>query len=286
METILLIDGKNTAYRALFAARANPDFLKGGVHPFVVWMRFANVWIQKFKPKSVHVFWDCPKDDIWRKRLFMEYKNNRDTMAHYADDVKAEMHRIESAAQALLPYMGARQYIRLAQESDDLIYSACKILTPSHQDARKVIVVSSDADFVQLQWSMPHVVAYEPRRAAFVDQPDVSPVVQKSLCGDKSDNIDGYRGIGPVKSRQLAEDPKKLVEFLDAMGDTKFRRNLALVDLSMNPSRMSNELYILRMMAKDVCFDKAKINEISMQHKVVGLMSEYAKFAILLKELR
>jgi len=283
METILLIDGKNTVYRTLFGARGNREFAK--YHPFTVWLRFTHVWLEKFKPDAVHVFWDCPKDEIWRKRVLNEYKAHRGDLPHYSDDIQAEVRKLVGAARAILPYMGVRQYYREHQECDDLIYSACRLLTPSKSN-RKVIIVSSDGDFAQLQWSMDHVSLYLPKTQKFADQPTCDPSIQKALSGDKSDNIDGFRGIGPVKSRHLASDPKKLIEFLDLADIKKFKRNLALVDLSMNPGHLNNELYILREMARDVQFDKLKINELGIEHKVRGLMSEYTRVAIAFKRLR
>lgn len=284
METILLLDGKNTAYRSLFASRGNPDFSR--IHPFVSWLRFTNVWLEKFKPSAVHVFWDCPKDDIWRKKILMEYKDNRDGMPHYADEIRDEIHKLIDVAKMMLPYMGMHQYSRAAQECDDLIYAMCRILTPPRSDMRKVIIISSDSDFLQIQWAMPHVVVYDPRTNELMAKSDVNPVVMKALAGDKSDNVDGYRGIGPVKAGQLASDAKKLVEFLEATGDQKFKRNLALVDMSLNPSRLSNELYVTRAMTQDVQLDKAKIDELAMSLHVAGLSADFSRFMMSLRRLQ
>jgi 5'-3' exonuclease len=287
MEHVLLIDGKNTAYRALFAARGNPEFRNSKQHPFVVWLRFAHVWLEKFKPSECHVFWDCPKNDVWRKRVLTEYKDHRETMHHYDDDVQDQMRELISAATDILPHFGVRQYLRPNQECDDLIYAACKCMTPSRTDSKKVVVVSSDSDFLQLQWSMPHVVCYLPKDGKLAERPDCDPAVQKALCGDKADNIDGYRGIGPVKSRQLVSDGKKLFEFLDSesIDEKKFRRNLALIDLSLNPSTLSNQIFIMRKMAEPVEFNKSEINRLGMEHKVVGLMPEYTRVGVSFKKL-
>lgn len=286
MEHILLIDGKNTAYRALYAARGNQEFQNAGQHPFVVWLRFAHVWYEKFKPVAIHVFWDCPKNDVWRKKILNEYKDNRDGSPHYSDDVYQDMNRIINAAQAILPCVNIRQYERPGQECDDLIYSMCRILTPPRSDMRKVIIISSDSDFVQVQWSMPHVVVYEPRKGVFVDTPEVNPVITKALAGDESDNVDGYRGIGPVKSKQLADNLGKLVEFLDVTGDQKFKRNMALIDMSLNPMRLNNELYLIRAMQQLICFDKTAIQDAINKYKILGLMADYTRLMLPFKNLQ
>ena len=286
METILLIDGKNTAYRALFAARGNHEFRNSGYHSLVVWMRFTHAWLEEFKPDSVHMFWDCPKDNVWRKDVLSEYKDQRDAMPHYDNDVQSDMYSLINAAEDVLKFMGVRQYIRKRQESDDLIYSACKVLTPSKSDTRRVIVISSDSDFLQLQWSMRHVSVYEPKGHKFMAQPDVDPAMQKALSGDRADNIDGFRGIGPVKSRQLLVDKKKLFEFLSTADSKKFRRNLALIDLAMNPSCLNNCLYVMKVMSRDVKFDKKSAIDAAISHRVNGFLAEYPQFGAAFKYLR
>lgn len=286
MDNILLIDGKNTAYRALFAARGNPEFRRSGYHPFVVWLRFVHVWLEKFKPVSCHVFWDCPKNEVWRKKVLSEYKDHRDTMVHYEDDVQEQMASMIGAATDILQYMGVRQYIRAGQECDDLIFSACRLLNPGKADTTRVIVVSSDSDFLQLQWHMPHVSCYLPKDGKFADQPDCDPAIQKALSGDKADNVDGFRGIGPVKSRQLTSNPTKLLEFLESVDKRKFKRNLALIDLSLNPHALSNQLYVMDIMSKSVIFDRGKIQDFSVKHHANGMMSEYTRVAVAFKHLR
>lgn len=288
METVLLIDGKNTAYRAVFAARGNPEFRQKKYHPFTVWLTFTHVWLQKFKPDAVHVFWDCPKDDIWRKRVLSEYKNNRDKMACHTSDVQEDITRLIDAATAIIPYMGVRQYIRMTQESDDLIFAAAKLLTPPNREHRRVVVISSDSDFLQLPWTMPHVEVYLPKEAMIAEHPSCSPTIAKALIGDTADNVDGFRGIGPVHGAKMASDPTKLIEFLDATpgAEQKFKRNLALIDLSMNPAVVSNMIYMLREMAKPTVFDGQEANKLAIQHKVIGFMSEWTRVALAFKRLK
>jgi len=277
MANILLVDGKNTAYRALFASRS-PKYAKR--HPFTVWLSFTHVWIEKFKPEAVHVFWDCPKSEIWRKKVLNEYKDQRDKMVHYTPDVQDALFTLINAAMEILPNMGVRQYYRQNQECDDLIYSACKAMGhPPCADLsqnRSVIVVSSDSDFLQLQWSMPHVQIYLPKEGKLAEEPQCDKALAKSLSGDEADNVEGYRGIGPVKSAELAANPALLAEFLKTVDPAKLKRNLALIDLSFNPYVVSNYLYVLSEMAKPVKYDRAAVFELIMKHRVLGLMAEWS----------
>lgn len=275
MKTVLLIDGKNTVYRSIYATRQNRDVVERGYHPFTMWMRFTHQWIEKFKPDSVHIFWDCPKDDVWRKRILPEYKDHRDELPHYSDDIQASVSKLINAAKDILPHMAVRMYERNKQECDDLIYSACRMLTPIRSDTIKVLVVSSDGDFGQLSWSMPHVRCYHPKKQEISPLPEANPVLMKALQGDGSDNIEGYRGVGPVTAKKYAEDFKKLYDFVDSVGIEKLKKNIALIDMSLNPARVNNELYVARIMAEKVEFNKSEIKKAIVKNKVKGLMADY-----------
>lgn len=266
MKTMLLIDGKNTSYRSLFVDNS-PN------HPFVNWMRLSTSWLHTFKPDSVHMFWDCPRKEVWRRRVLLEYKESRNTMTHINDDkIINGLRLISQAAKVLLPHMGFKQYSVDKQECDDLIYAACRVINPDN----KVIIVSSDKDFAQIKYHMRHVDCYDPVKNKFVDMPSVDPVMQKALVGDKSDNIDGYRGIGKVKSGKMLLEHKMLLEFLQASGDHIFKRNLALIDMGLNPYLLSNMLYIIDILANETTIsDQAKITELAMKYKVRGLLGEY-----------
>ncbi len=281
MKTVLLIDGKNTAYRALYASRGTQK----QYHPFVVWLRLASHWLEKFKPDSVHVFWDCPKNEVWRKKVLQEYKDHRDSMQHYDDEVQQIMRNMLLAARKCFEYMGVRQYYRKTQECDDLIYSACRLMTPLKSDQIKVIVISSDSDFIQLQWAMSHVVCFDPNKNKFFDPPQANPIFQKALIGDKADNIDGYRGIGPVKGKKIAEDFNVLREFLENNDGSKFKRNLALIDMSLNPARVNNEIYLAKNMYKPVEFNKDKLMKLSTELKLKGFVGEYPRVVVPFKNL-
>ena len=275
MKTVLLIDGKNTVYRSIYATQQNRDVIERNYHPFAMWMKLTHNWVEKFKPDSICMFWDCPKDEVWRKRVFQEYKDHRDALPHYSDDIQATVHKLIDAAKGILPFMAVRQFERKKQECDDLIYSACRMLTPVRSDTIKVIVISSDTDFDQLSWSMPHVRCYNPKKQEIAALPEANPVLMKALTGDKSDNIEGYRGVGPVTAKKYAEDFSKLAEFLDGVGSEKLKLNMALIDLSMNPARVNNELYVARILAEKVEYDKGGIKKAIIQHKVKGLMADF-----------
>jgi len=274
----LLIDGKNTAYRAYFAGIADHQFLASGYHPFVIWLRFVQSWINKFEPEAIHVFWDCPKERVWRRQHLDTYKEQRndDPREGVANGINA----IVRAGANILPHMNCRQYYRDTQEADDLIYAACRVLSD-----RPLIVVSSDGDMVQMQYFMRHVQCYEPRKNQFVEMPDHNPVVRKCLMGDTSDNIGGYKGIGEVKSRRLAMSLPDLDRFLIERGSEIFDRNARIIDVSANPQSLANERYVMMAAAREISFDKSIISAKATENKVMGLTMEYARIVTPFKRL-
>ena len=266
----LLIDSKNTAYRAVFAGMSSDKFKASGYHPFVIWMRFARTWIEQFKPSSIHIFCDCPKESVWRRKIYAEYKDHRDT--EHLRQVDGIIREMEEIILAIMPVMNTRVYKRDTQEADDLIYSACRQITP-----QKAIIISSDSDMRQIPWFMPNITCFEPRAKIMLETPLVNPAMQKALMGCDTDNVPGYRGIGEAKSRDLLLDRKTLAEFLEIRGDETYRKSLVLVDLSLNPFRLSNELYVQKVLAFEPEFDRSRITQIIIDHKIKGLNQEYVR---------
>lgn len=238
-------------------------------------------WVERFKPTSIHVFWDCKTKDGWRKTFYPEYKDHRGAVyERYNDiDVCKCLMQIEDNAKELLEYSNIRQYKVDTQEADDLIYAACVVL------GTDIVIISGDEDLLQINRAMPYVNVFDPIKKQFMEKPDINLAVAKALMGDKSDNIQGYRGIGKVKSRKLAGDRAQLMEFLKANGASVFKRNLALIDLSRNPDLEANKKYLTEAMTIPTKFDKSKIVEIIGRNRIGGLLSEYHDLVTPLRSL-
>ena len=290
---ILLIDARNLMYRAIFAHKK--DQKQGSrIHHFTVMVRFMWGWLDKFKPAAVGMFWDAPKNTLWRKKILDDYKVRNEN--EYFEDIRDDLIFTQSAAKAVLAHMGVWQFSKARMEADDLIYSACRVLAP-----RQVIIISTDKDYEQVVFRMPHVKLWDPMtnsgKGKFVGAPDHDPAIAKALAGDKSDKVGGYSGIGPVKSAKMARNLKERDEFLrrhDAckpmdegecpvcygMGRKLLIRNLLLVDLSLNPELLKNDLYIERVLIEEQRFDKEQIKAMAKKHKVGGLTAEYDRIVL------
>jgi 5'-3' exonuclease len=76
-----------------------------------------------------------------------------------------------------------------------------------------VTIISSDTDFIQC--INENVTLYNPVRKKNLEKPDYDYVLWKSLKGDASDNIVGFKGVGDKKAMNLCENKNLLESFLD-----------------------------------------------------------------------
>ena len=266
---MLFVDARNLMYRAIFASR-KPQAKFQHQHSFTIMLRFMCGWIDRFKPESVNIFWDAKRSTLWRMKIFTEYKAKPDK---YTIDIKDELVSTQLAAKAMFSHMGCRQFSKDRMEADDLIYAACKVLAPS-----PIVVCSADSDYQQLSFRMPHVRCFDPMKETFMPDVNYDPVIQKALCGDVSDRINGYVGIGPVKSTAMAKSSKDRAAFLAEAGMQLFIRNILLIDLSLCPELLKNQLYVQRVLDTQPVFDKNQLFDLARKYKVSGFVTEYNRF--------
>lgn len=269
----MLIDARNAIYRAIYAGLTDSSFTNNSMDHVVILFRFIASYVQRFKPKQVHFFWDAPKDTLWRKSIDKDYKEGRDVTHNgkYADvDIDGLLRRSTEICMDLVPCINSRNYKLDKQEADDLIYAFCKQNTAS-----KILIVSSDGDFKQIPFHMKWVDLFNPMRGeSLVDIPEDDPVEIKSLTGEKGDNIIGYPRIGPKTAHKIVHDVSRRKKLFNDMGKVTYMRNKILVDLSLCPKLARNILYVLETMLKDTEYNNSMIMNIIQKYKVKGLSGE------------
>jgi 5'-3' exonuclease len=273
----MLIDAKNALYRAIYAAKAEERRIafasknndtSSRYHYFTILLRQLVRWVNEFRPTQIHVFWDVPRKEVWRRKLHTGYKDR--SSSQYVEDISEDLNMVTLVAKEFFDVMNVRQYYKNKMEADDLIYAATTLIHP-----HKSIIISSDSDMIQIPYTYNSSSQYDPGKRKMVDVPVTHPVIQKALVGDKADHIVGYRGIGPKKSQPITENYDLLSGFLEENGSDTFLLNMLLIDLSLNPKLLHNKLYVIKQMAKPLIFDKDKINKLIMEHKVNGMLQEY-----------
>lgn len=216
MKRHLLIDANNLLYRAHFASGL-VDPKGNRVSGVFNSMRMINNLIMKFKPDTVTVAWDLGKSAS-RLAIYPDYKATRE--ANRKEDDTVAISNSKDILQKIFKSLPVRQMQVYGVEADDIIgWLATKKLKGEK------IIVSNDTDFIQLvkddtKLYMPKAKRIgskkgekaEPRFLnarnvdAFCGFPVKHYVLWKSLVGDKSDNIVGIHGIGPVKATAIIKN--------------------------------------------------------------------------------
>jgi len=194
-----VVDGMNLAYSSYYANSSLRYMGKSTSMLFGVPNQIKSL-INMEKIARVIVCWDGEKNPE-RLRLLPEYKSHR--KANLTDQQRANFHKQIRRLRKLLYYLGLPQVYNPAMEGDDAIYWVVK----SCQHLYDVRIISSDKDFGQL--INKDVSVWKPRnkycdtwQTFFLDyKVEVHQYVDYlCLTGDDSDDIPGYRGIGPARA--------------------------------------------------------------------------------------
>jgi 5'-3' exonuclease len=177
--------------------------------PVFGFLRVLGATLRRLKATSCVVVWDTGRS-AYRQEFYPEYKANRDEK----DKPEALQNLDEQIGitQELLPYLCVKQFAIKGYEGDDLLYLLIKTLREmdGFEKLQDIIVVTEDKDLLQLVHLDTKV--YRPISDQLVTTDNFEELVgirlqkfvlRKALVGDKSDNIDGIRGIGEKTANKL-----------------------------------------------------------------------------------
>jgi len=193
----LLVDGDNLFKIGFHGVKElyNDGAHVGGVYHFINTLRR---FLDEHNHDKVVVFWDGDFNSSIRKGIYPQYKGNR---RQDMNEYKYESYLQQKArVKTYLEEVFVRQVEMINNEADDLIAHYCKIATEE-----KIIIFSADKDLTQL--ISERVTIYSPIYKQYfkngdkilinkVDIPHQNVTVCKIFTGDKSDNIDGIKGLG------------------------------------------------------------------------------------------
>jgi 5'-3' exonuclease len=203
----------------------------------------------KKQPYKIFVARDCKQSDIWRKKLFPEYKHGRNQTKNKEANISAffriayEQKLFENAGVELI-------YEHDHLEADDCIYLASK----KHMEVEphiKCFIIASDHDYLQL--ISDKVKLYDLKykdvstsKTAYTDA--AKNLFSKIILGDKSDNIGPVfknKKVG-VKTMELYYDNREL--FSNALNDCEgakeaYNLNRQLIYMFMIPDDLQYSFY-------------------------------------------
>lgn len=236
---VIIIDGANLAFRAyhVFQSLTNS---KGEPTGMVFgFFSILNSYANQFGSKVI-IAWEG--GDNWRNELYPEYKAKRDAPG---EDIKEGFQKI----QYLCKLAGIIQIRKPKYEADDIISFLVRRI------GSNIRIISGDKDLIQLIDSQKTIYLLRPRKdrnLEFYDEQTIRDELKiekddlvnyLAICGDKSDNIKGIRGWGPVKTSNLIRserDPIKKIKEMYPHEAENIDRNLLLIDLKNRKTMLRN----------------------------------------------
>ena len=215
LNSVLIIDGLNAFLRAFtMINHINPDGHHiGGLTGFLKSIGYA---IKMFNPTKVVIVFDGVGGSNARRNLFPDYKANRNAnrMTNYSifQSKEEESESINNQMQRLILYLKCLPVSVVSiegLEADDIIgYLTHKL--ENFNETQEITIMSADQDFLQLVSNK--TSAYSPTKKRIFKPKDVlaeygvsatNYINYKILLGDKSDNVPGVSGLGPIKLVKL-----------------------------------------------------------------------------------
>jgi len=224
LNSVLIIDGLNAFLRSFtMINHINPNGQHiGGLTGFLKSVGYA---IKMLNPTKVVIVFDGVGGSNARRNLFPDYKANRNAnrMTNYSifSSKEEETEAINNQMQRLILYLKCLPVSIISVEgleADDIIgYLTHKL--ENFGETKEINIMSADQDFLQLVSEKTSV--YSPTKKRIFKPKDVlaeygvsatNYINYKILLGDKSDNVPGVTGLGPVKLVKL---------FPELTGDSK-----------------------------------------------------------------
>ena len=281
---MILIDLNQVLLAGLMAQIANQ---KGKLDEHLIRHMVLNIirtHVKNFKAEFGEVVLCCDNRKYWRKEYFPFYKANRkktrdksDLDWHLIFDMltkfKAELK--DNFPYKVIDVEGA--------EADDIIGT----LVPRQAAHEKILILSSDGDFLQLQMYGNNVKQYNPSQKKYVKSEDaLLELKEKIIRGDKGDGIPNIFSPADCFVRELRQKPitQKIIEkYLNESPDkwndgyalTGFHRNETLIDLRFIPQEIKEKIINTYEETKPA---KGKLLNYFIEHKLKNLMEVIEEF--------
>jgi hypothetical protein len=213
----------------------------------------------KFRKEYGQVVVATEGRNVWRKKVFPYYKANRkkdrDASPIDWESVYVCLNKIRDELKEHFPY----KVINVdTAEADDIIACLCHRFgtTLNNAESEKIIIVSGDGDFCQLQ-KYANVEQYAPVSDKFLKIADPAAELKELVIrGDPGDGVpnilmeDSFFILKEKGQKQKSITQKKLVPWMEQdpelWGDDlllkRFRRNETLVDLNKVPEEINKDV--------------------------------------------
>jgi len=309
---VLLVDALNTFLRS-YAAVPSMDENGNHIGGMVGFLKSLGLAIRTFKPTRCIVVFDGKGGSQRRRKIFPQYKANRKppvrlNRAYDMTTDEQEKQNMKWQLVTLIEILECLPVTILALdnvEADDVIAYLSQLVT---EENGKSIIYSTDKDFFQL--ASENVTIYNPvKKKTFSEEVILEDFgihpkhfhFFRALNGDKSDNIDGVKGVGettlkkyiPEIADPTAEisldmlehkyaDVKKVPKMVENILNNKdiVERNLHLMNLHEGIMSSDARLKVANMFHNhNVDFRKYDLTKLMMQNKLLSGIPNYDTWA-------
>ena len=208
-------------------------------------------YVKKFKEShGPEVVIACDNKNYWRRDIYPHYKAGRkkarESSGHDWNTIFDCLSKIREELKDNSPY---KVVTVDTCEADDIIAT----LVMKHSATQKIMILSSDKDFAQLQ-RYPNVEQYSPILKKYIKEPlPLLQLKQLIIRGDKGDGIPNILSpddVFVVGGRQKPITETKIIgwmnqepkEFCNEDMFRNFIRNETLIDLSKIPERLVEQI--------------------------------------------
>ena len=201
-----------------------------------------NKFIKKFKSDKIYFCRDCPRDNIWRVKIYPDYKLNRKIKYEESNfqGGKIFQYCYENILSKLIDNKKFFELKIPKLEADDLIYFTCKYLNIKSKNKPIINIIASDHDLLQIVNIYDNVSIYDSTlkciNSKAEDSADLHNFI-KAVTGDTSDNIKQIqKGLGRKTAIKLYENKNLLLsKFEDKQIFNSYNINRLLVDFKYIP---------------------------------------------------
>ena len=211
---------------------------------------------KRFRKEYGEMIIACDSGNVWRRKVFPNYKANRKTIRKKSGhDWKAIFEILTNIKTELKEHMPYKVIEIDTAEADDIIGALVK----KYHD-QKILILSGDKDFIQLHTNI--VRQYNPVLSKFVGKGETPSIYIKEhiLKGDRSDGVPNVLSDDDVfieGRRQRPLTKKKIESWVNEMVMNPFSycntfteeeqknydRNRELIDLSCIPPELEAKIY-------------------------------------------
>ncbi|CAB4133306.1 RnaseH [uncultured Caudovirales phage] len=240
--------------------------------------------VKNFKGEYGEVILCCDNRKYWRKDYFPFYKAGRKKTRDKSDlDWHLIFDMLSKFKQELKDNFPYKVIDVDGAEADDIIGT----LVPRYASNEKVLILSSDGDFLQLQRYGVNVKQYNPSQKKYVKSAvPMLELKEKIIRGDKGDGIPNIFSPADCFVRDLRQKPitqkvldKYLNENVEDYSETdkaNYIRNSTLIDLTNIPVEVKQRIIDAYDEAKPA--SKQKMLNYFIEYKLKNLMDVIEEF--------